>query len=29
MTSARPPNAPTGKPPPMTLPNAVRSGVMP
>ena len=29
MTSARPPKAPTGRPPPITLPNAVRSGVTP
>ena len=28
MTSARPPNAPTLRPPPMTLPKQVRSGVM-
>mmetsp|Transcript_33614 Transcript_33614/g.85112 ORF Transcript_33614/g.85112 Transcript_33614/m.85112 type:complete len:284 (+) Transcript_33614:745-1596(+) len=29
MMSARPPYAPTGRPPPMTLPMVVRSGVMP
>jgi hypothetical protein len=29
MMSARPPNAPTGKPPPMILPNVDKSGVMP
>ena len=29
MISARPPNAPTGNPPPMTLPNVDKSGVMP
>ena len=29
MMSARPPNAPTGRPPPMTLPSVVRSGGMP
>ena len=29
ITSARPPTAPTGKPPPMILPKLVRSGVMP
>ena len=29
MTSARPPKAPTGMPPPMTLPSVVRSGLMP
>ncbi len=29
MISRRPPKAPTGIPPPMTLPNVVRSGVMP
>ena len=29
MMSRRPPNAPTGMPPPITLPSVVRSGVMP
>ena len=29
MISARPPKAPTGRPPPMTFPMQVRSGVMP
>ena len=29
MISARPPNAPTGRPPPMTFPKQLRSGVMP
>ncbi len=29
MTSARPPNAAAGKPPPMTLPNVIRSGTTP
>jgi len=29
MISARPPNAPTGRPPPMTLPKQLKSGVMP
>ena len=29
MMSARPPKAPTGRPPPMTLPRVVRSGVTP
>ena len=29
MISARPPNAPTGNPPPMTFPKQLRSGVMP
>ena len=29
MMSARPPNAPTGRPPPMILPKHVKSGVMP
>jgi len=28
MISARPPNAPTGRPPPMILPSVVRSGVI-
>ena len=29
MMSARPPNAPTGSPPPITLPNVIRSGAQP
>lgn len=29
MTSARPPNAAAGKPPPMTLPKVIRSGLTP
>ncbi|CAM5267050.1 hypothetical protein STANM309S_01438 [Streptomyces tanashiensis] len=29
MTSARPPNAAAGKPPPMTLPKVIRSGFTP